>query len=91
MTSRRPRRRARACGSFAGGALFWAFCHILQYYCSDNARSALETGRPATSGNLAPPPNITVTSKMYDAISVSYTPLLQLAGSMHQAHTWRTP
>jgi len=44
-------RRARACGSFAGGALFWAFCHILLYYCSDNARSALETGRPATSGN----------------------------------------
>ena len=23
----------------------------LLYYCSDNARSALETGRPATSGN----------------------------------------
>ena len=43
--------RARACGSFAGGALFWAFFHILLYYCSDYARSALETGRPATSGN----------------------------------------
>ena len=27
------------------------------YYCSDNARSALETGRPATSGNRLSIPN----------------------------------
>ena len=40
-------RRARACGSFAGGALFWAFCHIY-YTTAVTTRAARwkQAGRP---------------------------------------------
>ena len=46
--------RARACGSLRLVRWWRSLLGILQYftyYCSDNAHSALETGRPATSGN----------------------------------------
>ena len=40
-------RRARACGSFAGGAIFWAFCHIY-YTTAVTTRAARwkQAGRP---------------------------------------------
>ena len=51
MTPRRPRPTGSGLRLLCWWRSLWAFCHILLYYCSDNARSALETGRPATSGN----------------------------------------
>jgi hypothetical protein len=45
--------RAYACGGFASSRVALSFGRfaIFIYYCSDNACSALETGRPVTSGN----------------------------------------
>ena len=53
------RRWARACGFFAGGALFWGFCHIL-YTAAVTTRAARwkQAGRPlqgTRTSHLSPP------------------------------------